>query len=50
MDPARVQILTNEIERAREALGEAVSDNDYIEAALQQYKIEVLEDLLERLV
>lgn len=50
MDAARVQVLTNEIDRAREALGEAVSENDYAEAARQQFKIEILEDLFERLV
>ena len=50
MDAARVQILTKEIDDAREALGEAVSDNNYAEAARQQFKLEILEDLFERLV
>jgi len=50
MDPKHVAILQKEIDEANEALGEAVSDNNYAEAARQQIRLEVLEDLNEKFV
>lgn len=40
------QILLAQLAQARSNLGEAVSDNDYAEAAVWSYKIEALEDAL----
>ena len=48
MDEAR-SMVQDMIDDARGDLGEAVSDNDYAEAARQEVRIKALEDVWDRL-
>jgi hypothetical protein len=48
VDEAR-SIVQDMIDDARGDLGEAVSDNDYAEAARQEVRIKTLEDVWDRL-
>jgi hypothetical protein len=50
MDQRYQEVFDEEIASAQEALGEAVSDNNYAEAARQQARLEVIEALYEKMI